>query len=247
MVVDLLSGPNCEDCGKRPANYKICQSCYPDRIEEVRDIDRYYRSSSEPLNIFKCLLCGKQVDRGGSLGSNPHSFCHKCVPQHPDDTHLVGETCKTSWWVAAIRQGSWHDEDGFLSIRSCPHCGGLLVIRQLPLERREHLNDVSDYWYYQVGSKDKIGTPFYCAKFDVEVIQSQQNTCAHEFIDVYTKTDTASAEEHYREIKGNPAITEYLFDDEALVWDLAQSMAGARYDVQWCFKCGLKHTEKEKG
>jgi len=240
MILELFFGPRCKKCNKLEAYIRVCDNCLQNNITKINNKNRCYKGIKE-----LCRICGKQVTK------NFHSFCYKCVPMHPDDTHMNDATIpaadrENGWWSKALRQGGYDLGDKMVKIINCKNCGGLLVLSRNDTENHP-MDSVSnfDYKYYKKGHKDFITDPYYCDNIPAEELRLEQNNCRHDFIFIL-ETHTRSYEEYLAEDRGNPALNLWFGGDKELMKDLAYDLSTTKFIIKWCWKCGRERDFKEK-
>lgn len=226
-LLDLILGRKCEGCGCRGARITICSGCL-DKTCTTRDHERHYNADS------RCRICGELPDE------DCHAFCHKCVPPHPDDTHITKSG--KNWWALALQAGGWDHPDGIINIECCPHCGSLLKILQSgDLSRPKR---VLKHSYFKIGSQAESEESFVCPGRNTADVENEQQSCSHDWVVVY-RPEKKSKHEYVDELSSNPVTREWLGNDDALIETTAESMAKDTKVVMWCWKCGLKEMRNE--
>jgi hypothetical protein len=251
LRLDLLAmifGPRCESCNKLEAYIQVCDFCLKNNVTKIRNRYRHYSSSSGKK---MCRICGDIV------GQDAHSFCYRCVPQHPDDTHMNDSAVPASdpgngWWSKAIRAGGWNTEKGKANTMDCPDCGGLLVM-EIDNEKpkyisSDHIEYVTRFRYYKKGNKKPTREPFYCEntqgslqKIDIETLQA---TCEHDYITVLEPIKK-TYQEYMSDTRNNDTIMEYLSLIGVSVEEYVLSLANTKSTIKWCWICGQKTTFEE--
>lgn len=217
-------------CGYRGhMHVHLCAGCTLDQLAAIRPADRRRPTHECPYPL--CFACGR-----GTTESDK-AVCERCVPLHPDETHIVSLHPRTDWWTLALQCGGYrtsgHSE---MKMVDCCGCGSLLMM----LLRKERTASAPEtrilrYWYYKRGSPAPVQDPFPCDRSDIP-LERLRGQCPHAWIRIHELPPQTKAARR-RELRQARHFLDSIGMDDMFLPDDSDE---PRTHVVWCKDCGLQ-------